>query len=283
MLARAVLRALERGGHECLPLAHADADVTRPDALDHALATFKADWIFHLAGLVKVDDCETNADEAFRVNGFGCRNVALASVRHNVRLLSISSDYVFDGNSRRPYREYDPPGPLSVYGASKWAGEQAIRELQPRHTIVRTSWLYGRGGVNFVDTILAKARAGETLRVVDDQHGSPTWTSDLAPALIALAVQDAAGTFHVTNSGGCTWHDLAVRACGGARIDVAIDRISSADLARPAPRPVNSVLDGRLFREVTGMAMPSWDDALDRYLASLEAREAEPVAREARR
>ncbi len=283
MLARAVLRALERAGHEALPLARADADVTRPEALDHALATFKADWIFHLAGFVRVDDCESQVDETFRVNGFGSRNVALASVRHDVPLLAISSDYVFDGRSRRPYREYDPAAPLSVYGASKWAGEQAIRELQPRHTIVRTSWLYGRGGANFVDTILAKARAGEALRVVDDQHGSPTWTSDLAPALIALATRGALGTFHVTNTGGCTWHDLAVRVCAGARLEVAIERISSRDLARAAPRPAYSVLDGRLFREVTGTTMPSWDDALDRYLASLEVREVEPLAKEARR
>jgi dTDP-4-dehydrorhamnose reductase len=168
-----------------------------------------------------------------------------------------------------------------VYGASKWAGEQAIRELQPRHTIVRTSGLYGRGGTNFVDTILQRARAGEVLRVVDDQQGSPTWTSDLAPALIALATQGALGTFHVTNTGGSTWHDLAVHACACAGLEVTIERITSRDLARPAPRPAYSVLDGQLFREVTGTAMPSWDDAVNRYLASLAGQDREPMAKEA--
>ena len=266
MLARAVIPALEQAGHDVLGLQRADADVTRVGALDHALARFAPEWVFHLAALTRVDDCEREVESAYLVNGLGTRNVAQAAAAAGAALLAISTDYVFSGEASRPYREFDRVDPRSVYGASKWAGEQVAREVAPRHVIVRTAWLYGKGGANFIDTILRKARAGETLRVVDDQRGSPTWTRDLAAALIRLAERAQFGTFHCTNGGDCTWYELAAHALERAGVAARLEKTDSAALARPAPRPRYSVLDNQWFEQVAGMSMPSWRDAVDRYL-----------------
>src|SRR5215831_14367221 len=149
MLARALIPALESAGHHVHALDHAAVDVTRLDALRAALADGRPKWIFHLAAFTRVDECESRADHAYLVNGLGARNAALAAAELNAAVLMVSTDYVFDGRSDRPYREYDVPSPQTVYGASKQAGEQATREMNPRHLIVRTAWLYGRGGPNF--------------------------------------------------------------------------------------------------------------------------------------
>lgn len=274
MLAKSVIRALETEGHDVLALRREDADVTRFDALIHPIRTFRPDWVFHLAAFTKVDECESRQDHAFLVNGLGAKNVALAAADCAAAVLTISTDYVFGGDATRPYREYDPPAPRSVYGASKWAGEQAVREATPRHLIVRTSWLFGRGGPNFIDTILARARAGEALRVVDDQRGSPTWTHDLARGLMDLAAAGQYGTYHCTNAGDCTWYDLAAYALDRAGVRAPLERTDSKTFARPAPRPSYSVLDLHWFDHVTGRPMPSWTSAVDRYLESTRAAEA---------
>jgi dTDP-4-dehydrorhamnose reductase len=146
------------------------------------------------------------------------------------------------------------------------AGEQGVREVNPRHVVVRTSWLYGAGGRNFVDTILARARAGEPLRVVNDQRGCPTWTQDLAEALLALVDGRQFGTYHVTGSGDCTWHEFAVAACEAAGVAAEVAAIGSADLNRAARRPAYSVLHNGSYEHVTGRRMPHWRDALRRYL-----------------
>jgi dTDP-4-dehydrorhamnose reductase len=215
-----------------------------------------------------VDDCERDADLAFRVNGLGARNAALAAAACGAAVLMISTDYVFDGRATRPYREYDAVAPLSVYGKSKWAGEEAVREVAPRHAIVRTAWLYGAGGANFVDSILRKARLGEELAVVDDQRGSPTWTGDLAHALVRLVEVSEFGTYHCTNGGDCTWHELAVHVVSRANHETPVARTTTRDLARPAPRPAYSVLDRSWCEHVTGFKMPPWKDAVDRYLSN---------------
>jgi len=169
-----------------------------------------------------------------------------------------------------PYREHDPTGPRSVYGASKWAGEQSVRAVNPRHIVVRSGWLYGRGGRNFVDTILRRARAGETLKVVDDQRGAPTWTHDLAGALVRLMEAGVCGTYHVSNGGACSWYDVACYVVERAGLRMEIGRTTSDKLGRPAPRPTYSVLNNQLYEHVTGARMPHWQDAIDRYLKSLE-------------
>lgn len=270
LLAAAVLPALRDAGHETFPLPR-DVDVTDPQALLHAVAPHRPDWIFHLAAFTKVDECETREGHAQLVNGLGSRNAAIAAIRADAALLALSTDYVFDGRSSRPYFEHDLPAPLGAYGRSKWAGEQAIRGLCPRATIVRTSWLFGRGGPNFVDTILARARAGQAIAVVDDQRGSPTATRDLAARLLRLAESDAFGTFHCTNAGEATWHDLATHAVACAGLDVRVERTSTAKLGRPAPRPPYSVLDNGWIERVTGEPMPDWRDAVERHVRSSAA------------
>jgi dTDP-4-dehydrorhamnose reductase len=276
MLARAVLPALESAGHHVLALPRADADVTRLESLRHPLRSFQPDWVFHLAAFTRVDDCEERADHAFLVNGLGARNAALAAAEAGAAVLAISTDYVFDGRGRVPYREYDSPAPQTAYGASKLAGERAVREVNPRHMIVRTSWLYGRGGVSFPDTILRHAREGKPLKVVDDQRGSPTWTVDLADALVRLATTGQFGTYHCTGSGDCTWHEFASYLLERAGLTVPVERTDTAALARPAQRPAYSVLSNLLYEHVTGHRMPPWKESADRYLQSHAARAVSP-------
>lgn len=271
LLGAAVLAELGGHGHETLALPRAAADVTDYAALRSALAPFAPDWVFHLAAFTKVDACEAEPDRAFLVNGLGARNAALAAASLGAAVLSVSTDYVFDGRAARPWREYDAAAPLGVYGRSKWAGEQAVREVHPRHVIVRTAWLFGRGGPNFVDTILARARAGQPLAVVGDQVGSPTWTRHLATGLRLLAERGQHGTYHCTNAGECTWHDLALHALARAGVDVPVERITTERLGRPAPRPAYSVLDGGWFAHVTGHRMPHWKEAVDGHLAGTGA------------
>lgn len=267
MLARSAIAVLEGAGHEVLGLSRVDADVTQLEALRHPVDVFRPDWVLHCAAWTRVDECERDPDRAFLVNGLGAGNAAQAAAAAGAAVVSISTDYVFAGDVARPYREYDLAAPRSVYGASKWAGEERVRELNPRHLIVRTAWLYGHGGPNFIDTILRKAQDGEPLKVVDDQRGSPTWTRDLAEGLMKLMAAGAHGTYHCTNAGDCTWYDLAAYALERAGVHASLDRTRSAKLGRPAPRPAYSVLDNHWFEHVTGSRLPPWQDAVNRYLA----------------
>lgn len=267
MLAQAVVPALERAGHTVVPFTHTALDVTDLADMRRTVQFSKPDWVCHLAAYTSVDGCETEVERAFAVNGLGARNAAQAAHEAGAAILALSTDYVFPGTESSPRREHDAIGPASVYGRSKWAGEQGVRETNPRHAIVRTAWLYGRGGRNFVDTIRTRALAGEPLAVVEDQHGAPTWTEDLAGALLGVMDARAFGTLHATNGGECTWYEFAVEICRltGAGIEVA--RQSSAALARPAPRPEWSVLHLGSLERVLGRPMPHWRDALERYLA----------------
>lgn len=266
LLAHAALPALAAAGHEAHALGRAELDITHLDTFQSAAALFQPDWIFHLAAHTRVDDCESDRDAAYRVNGVGARNAALAAASCGAALLTISSDYVFDGNASVPYREYDATAPINVYGASKWAGEQAVREVGGRFIIVRTAWLFGPGGGNFVDSILKKARAGESLRVVSDQRGSPTFTADLAAGLLKLAERAAYGTYHAVNAGDASWCELAEAAVREAGLSTVVERIESGALARPARRPDYSVLDASWYGYATGSALPDWKDALRRHL-----------------
>jgi dTDP-4-dehydrorhamnose reductase len=266
MLGQALCAALRQEGHDVHAVPHAEADVTDISALRHAAGSPALHYVFHLAALTRVDECEGRPDDAFRVNGLGARNAALVAAERGASVLYVSTDYVFDGRARSPYREYDPTAPLSVYGASKLAGEQAVREVTPRHFIVRTSWLFGPGGPNFVDSVLQRAEAGETLRVVDDQRGSPTFTADLAPALERIAVSELYGTYHVTNRGECTWHELAARVLERRAPGARLEKITSAALGRPAVRPAYSVLSNLFYEASLGPPLPDWQDALERHL-----------------
>jgi dTDP-4-dehydrorhamnose reductase len=268
MLAQAVAPAFAQAGHEVIRRRHDQLDVTRPDRIDPELDRLRPQWVIHLAALTRVDDCEARVHQAFAVNAEGAGNIARAAKKFGAGIIHLSTDYVFAGDGHRPYREEDPTGPLSVYGRSKLAGEQAVLDSGADVLMVRTSWLYGAGGTNFVDTILRKARAGEPLEVVDDQRGSPSWTADLARALLRLFRSDARGLFHCTNRGDCTWFELAQSILEIAKLETALEPTDTESLARPAPRPRYSALDCGKFERATGVQLPEWRDALTRYLAS---------------
>ncbi len=245
------------------------------DAVQATFASFRPELVLHGGALTAVDRCEAEVDLAYAVNATGTRNVAEAAAMVGAHMVYVSTDYVFDGTSDRPYREWDATGPTSVYGASKLAGE---RECRPGSTIVRTSWVCGAHGANMVVTALRLASEGDgELHFVDDQHGSPTFTADLAPAIVTLGLDRRPGLFHVTNGGATTWWGLvrAVLAEAGADPE-RVRPIATADLDPPrlAPRPANSVLDNMALR-LTGLPpLPDWQDGLARLVPALRARQA---------
>ncbi|MGA2931940.1 MAG: dTDP-4-dehydrorhamnose reductase [Acidimicrobiales bacterium] len=253
-----------------------DVDTMRVDDRDAILTTFSAfrpELVLHGGALTAVDLCETEVDAAFAVNATGTRNVAEAAALVGAHMVYVSTDYVFDGTSSRPYCEWDPPSPASVYGASKLAGE---RECRPGSTIVRTSWLCGAHGANMVVTALRLAEGDGELRFVDDQHGSPTFTADLAPAVVTLGLDRRPGIFHVTNGGTTTWWGFvrAILAEAGADPE-RVQPISTADLdpPRPAPRPAYSVLDNMALRLCGLPALPDWQDGLARLVTAFRSQQ----------
>ncbi|HEX7118767.1 MAG TPA: dTDP-4-dehydrorhamnose reductase, partial [Longimicrobiales bacterium] len=252
MLGRAVVRELERRGHEVEAPERTALDVTDAAAVDAAVTAFAPDAVVQCAAYTRVDDAEAEEARAFAVNADGTRHVARACRAIGARLAYISTDYVFDGEASRPYRPDSPAAPLNAYGRSKLAGEAAAKEAGD-WIIVRTSWLYGAGGRNFVSTILRRARAGERLRVVDDQRGTPTWTGSLAAVIAELLGRAApSGTYHATGRGETTWFGLAREALRAAGLDAEIAAVPSDAFPTPARRPRYSVLDCSATEAVVG-------------------------------
>jgi len=243
-------------------------DITDPERAQKEIETLQPEVVINAAAFTDVDGCESRRDLAFSVNAEGARNVALGCAANRVKMIYLSTDYVFDGSGKIPYREEDPPNPLNVYGSSKLQGERYIQEITKNHLIIRTQWLYGRHGKNFVDTILRQASQQKELRVVNDQQGAPTFTRDLSWAIDRLLGKEATGVLHVTNSGSCTWFEFAWQILREKKINnVRVTPIFSTDLARPARRPANSVLDCRRFERLTGERMRPWREALKEYLS----------------
>ncbi|MGO9558442.1 MAG: dTDP-4-dehydrorhamnose reductase [Acidimicrobiales bacterium] len=246
-------------------------DVANRDEVLSVIGHFEPDIIFHPAAWTAVDACEADPDHAFRVNALGTRHVAEGARRTGSHLVYLSTDYVFDGSADHPYREWDEPNPLSVYGQSKLAGEL---ELDPAWTTVRTAWVVGRRGPNMAKTVLRLGRAsGETLRFVDDQRGSPTVASDLASKVIELGIARRPGRFHVTNQGETTWFGFAQEVLRCAGLDVSrVEPIATSELdpPRPAPRPANSVLDNAALRLGGEALLPAWNESLERLVRELD-------------
>jgi dTDP-4-dehydrorhamnose reductase len=266
MLAQAVDRMAREQGHETFAPGHDTLDVTDAAAVHTMLRERAPDAVIQCAAYTGVDQAEQERDAAFAVNAQGAEHVARACADIGAAVVFPSTDYVFAGRATRPYRPDDAIEPLNVYGESKAAGERAVCAV-PRHYVVRTSWLYGAGGRNFVDTILQRARAGEALRIVSDQHGSPTWTHDLAHTLLKLLERAApAGTYHACNRGQTTWYDFACTALELAGVRAQVTAVSSAEFPRPARRPAYSVLDTSATDQIVGPARP-WQDALRAALA----------------
>ncbi len=223
-------------------------DVSDRDQCLQVVATVAPDVVVHAAAWTDVDGCQTDPDKAWRVNALGTRHVAEAARLAGARVCYVSTDYVFDGTSPQPYTEWDTPNPLSVYGRSKLGGESS---LTPDDLVVRTSWVCGRHGRNFVKTVLTRAAAGQPLSVVDDQHGCPTFADDLAGAVRDLVVSRRPGVFHVTNQGPTTWYRFAADIVAAAGLDPELVRpIATAEMdpPRPAPRPAHAVLDNAALR-----------------------------------
>ena len=267
MLGTDLVRVLE-SSHAVTGVDLDELDITDRRAVEDRVVALAPDVLVNAAAYTDVDRSEVEEGLAFQVNADAAANLAVACRKARARLIHVSTDYVFDGTERRPYSEEDTPNPLGAYGRSKWEGEQRIREVLPEACLVRTAWLYGKAGKNFVKAILAQAEQKNRLRVVDDQRGSPTFTLDLARALRAAAEKGLQGTYHVTNQGACTWLGFAEKILElTGKQGVAVDPISTEELARPAPRPANSVLDCSKFEKATGMKLRPWEDALAEYLA----------------
>jgi dTDP-4-dehydrorhamnose reductase len=258
---------LFRKEHEVRATDEKECDVTSPVECRRVLGEFRPHVVLHCAAYTAVDRAEAEEARALAVNRDGTRNVARECRGHGAFLVTYGSDYVFDGNSSRPYAEDDVARPLSAYGRSKWAAEEALRAELPGHLLIRSQWLYGAHGRNFVFAILDKARRGEPLRVVSDQKGCPTYARDLAAATKRLLDAGARGTFHFSNEGEATWYEFAAFLLALACPEpVPLAPVPAAELSYPAPRPAYSVLNKEKYRNVTGDTPRRWEDAVTEFL-----------------
>jgi dTDP-4-dehydrorhamnose reductase len=247
-----------------------DFDIASQGACEEVIAETEPDIVINAAAYTNVDGCESDSDACFSVNAEGVKNIALACRQKRIKIVHFSTDYVFDGTRKTPYQEDDKCTPLNVYGKSKLAGEQYLKQFSDNFLLIRSAWLYGKNGKNFVKTIIEKARTEKLLRIVDDQVGSPTFTWDLAAAVQLLIEGQHTGTFHVTNRGNCSWYEFAVKILKSACIpEVTVKPIKSDELKRPARRPHYSVLTCRKFSETTGKVMRYWQVALDDYISKM--------------
>ncbi|GAH59083.1 unnamed protein product, partial [marine sediment metagenome] len=242
---------------------HKELDITDRNLVINTVSKIVPDIVIHCAALVDADGCETDIKDAFDVNTIGTGNVSIASKKAKSTMVYISTDYVFDGEKNSPYLEYDIPNPISIYGISKYAGEQIVRHYLEKFFIVRTAWLYRRVGKNFVNTIINLAKDKKELKVVNDQVGSPTYVPDLAKAISTLISTDYYGIYHITNSGKVSWYEFTKKILKYAGIkNVKVTPISSEELNRPAPRPKYSVLGSYNLEKKKIYKMRNWELAL---------------------
>ena len=245
-----------------------DLDITDERKVFALVDKEKPHAIINCAAYTDVDACESHEKMAFRVNAIGARNLSVAAYRQGAKILQISTDYVFDGETRKPRREYDTINPQSIYGKSKELGEKLVIGANPRHFILRTSWLYGDGR-NFIGTMLRLAKEGQELRVVDDQVGSPTNTVDLARCIIALIRTESYGIYHGTSEGSCSWYQLALRIFEIKGTKAKLTPISTEELGRPAKRPKYSVLENFMLELIGLNLFRSWEEGVREYLEAL--------------
>lgn len=270
-----LLRILRAGTSELGPISErllrASIIATDIDTLDitnrHEVAVFvrhhAPDVILSCGAYTNVDGCETNVEDAFKVNALGTRNLALAAAETSAKLLHVSTDYVFSGDAAKPVCEFDLPSPQSVYGKTKLLGEEYVKTLCPHYFIVRTAWLYGYAGKNFVKTIMRVAKEKGELKVVNDQMGNPTNATDLAHHILALITTKEYGIYHCTNEGVCSWYDFAAEIVRLAKIDAKVLPCTTEEYNSPAKRPAYSALDNMMLRSTIGNNMRPWQEALD--------------------
>jgi len=263
-------------GTNIIPLLAQDFDITALDIQEWDITDVKAgglvfrdrkpDVVLNLAAMTDVDGCEDFPDKAEKLNAEGPATVAGLCRDHNVRLVHMSTDYVFDGENGTPYTEEDPPNPMSVYGKTKLAGERNVMTILPSSAVVRAQWLYGRGGNNFITKVVKIAKETGAARVVNDQWGAPTYAKDLAAPLARLLQKGKSGIYHLANNGFCSWYDFAVEIFARLGMEVPVSPITSSNLGRKAARPKYSVFDCSKIESATGVTMRSWQEALREYL-----------------
>jgi len=266
MLGRAVVAAATRLGHDVRGVTRAQLDITLEVAVIVTMHEYRPDAVINCAAYTDVDGAETDRETAAAANALGAGYVAAAAAEVGASVVHVSTDYVFDGSKREPWLESDPTGPLGVYGLTKLAGEHAVADANPAHAIVRTAWLYGAGGRNFVDTMLALGAQREEVSVVTDQIGCPTWTGHLAGALVEVAQRPhETGIHHIAAAGSCSWNELAVEVFERARVDCRVLPATTADFLRPARRPAYSVLG---TERADPIVLAPWREGLADYLAT---------------
>ncbi|MCG7379629.1 dTDP-4-dehydrorhamnose reductase [Paenibacillus sp. ACRSA] len=275
-LGQDVVQTFQREGHHVLACDRDQMDITDQQQCTQTIISFKPHIIIHCAAYTAVDQAETDVETAYAVNGTGTRNIAVAAEKVKAKLLYISTDYVFDGTARVPYREYDATNPQSVYGRSKLAGELLVQSLCSQWFIVRTSWVFGVHGHNFVKTMLELLQNRPELQVVQDQIGSPTYTVDLANLVSVLALSEKYGIYHVSNTGTCTWYEFAKAIAeeavkqGDFHLKATLIPCSTEKFPRPAPRPSYSVMDHLALRTNRLPLLRPWREALVAFLQELE-------------
>jgi len=269
LLGSSLSKVLAHRGIEYRALEKSDLDVTDRPATKRGISVENPDVVFHCAACTDVDTAESERNKSFAVNAGGAANVAEACESVESRMVFFSTDYIFDGTKRTPYLINDKPDPLSAYGESKLAGENAVLASGVDALLIRTSWLYGAVGRNFVWTVIQRAQEGRPLQLVDDQTGSPTWAEHVAELTIDLVRQQVSGTYHVTDSGEATWFDLGREVLSISGLHREIEPISSQAWAAPAPRPCYSVLDPSEAERLLGRKMTPWREALKKFLKDM--------------
>ncbi|MED3830831.1 dTDP-4-dehydrorhamnose reductase [Priestia megaterium] len=253
-------------GFEVYGFGRDKMDITNQAQVQEVISTLKPNIVLHSAAHTQVDLAESEPDQAFLINAYGTRNVAVAAEAVGAKLVYVSTDYVFDGTTDEPYNEFSPTSPLGVYGKSKLAGEQFVRDLHSNFFIVRTSWVYGKHGANFVKTMLKLGQERKELSVVADQIGCPTYTLDLAHAILELVDTQKYGVYHISNSGSCSWYEFAKEIFKVSDMEVQVNPCTTADFPRPAARPANSVFEHMSIKLNNFTSIRHWREALSSFL-----------------
>lgn len=264
-----VVNELTRHGIEAVGVDIEEMDITDGASVDKVMKEIMPDAVIHCAAYTAVDAAEDNEELCRKVNADGPRNIAKVCKELDIKMIQISTDYVFNGEGERPWEPEDVCGPQSVYGQTKYEGEQAVQEILDKYFIVRIAWVFGINGKNFVKTMLNLAKTRDTLTVVNDQFGSPTYTYDLAKLLTDMVQSDKYGIYHVTNEGICTWYEFACAIFKEAGIEMNVLPVTSAEYAAKAKRPENSRMSKDKLEEMGFDRLPTWQDALKRYIAEL--------------
>lgn len=267
-LGRALNRVYEGEQVQIINTDVPELDITNLDAVMRFVREQKPDVIMNCAAMTAVDLCESQYEKAFQINAVGPRNLSIAARETGAKLFQVSTDYVFSGNADRPYVETDRPDPQSVYGSTKLAGEQFVRDFADRYFIIRTAWLYGEGK-NFAATMLRLAESNDTVRVVRDQYGTPTSALELAKMMHVLEPTENYGIFHGTCEGQCSWADFAAEIFRQAGKNTNVEYITTAEYPTPTKRPAYSVLENQMLHLTTDFKMQQWQDALSVYLKEI--------------